>query len=112
MSKKIVQFSLPPGHAGNTAERIAQMTPPPSLETHEPETPTDNWVHNAREKVEARLAASSPPEERSPLLIDLAKPRSLPELMQLIWVFPMIATSCWMAQAAENWLEMIRRQRA
>jgi hypothetical protein len=112
MSRKIVQFSLPPGHGGNPAEAQPELRlATPGQDTREPEAATDNWVHNARETVETRLAGQPQAEERSPLLIDLTKPRSLPELIQLIWAFPMIATSCWMAQATESWLEIIRRQR-
>ncbi len=96
MSKKIIAFTLPAARTPHQAlEDIARNF--------------DDWVHEekqeVRDEIEARPASGS-----GPVLIDLSVRRSWFELMQLVAVFPYIASWQWMIQMAETALETSKQR--
>lgn len=81
MSKKTVSLSLPPMRA-DPADAISNP---------------DQWVLATHVD---RLAEPTAATTKSRLMIDLSAERSLFELMQLICLFPWLATWSWLLNAA------------
>jgi hypothetical protein len=84
MSKKIVSFALPANRSCQVEEVLAG-----DISGRGP----DSWVHAARPD-------RREPAIMDPMLIDLSVRRNWFELVQLIYVFPYLATWSWVARAA------------
>jgi hypothetical protein len=81
MSKKVVSFTLP-----NRPRDPAQSEP-------RREAP-EGWV----------LASTDPRSPAGHVVIDLSAERTWFELVQLIWMFPWLASWCWLQNAGTPWL--------
>jgi hypothetical protein len=107
MSKKVVAFALPQALPQTDAEEPALP-----FERRLPLS-SDNWVtaaaapapEPASEAVPAFAEDMSPP---GPALIDLSRKRSFTELMELMWVFPWLASWAWTLQMSEDWFTRMR----
>jgi hypothetical protein len=84
MSKKTIPFALPPK---------------PALPDHAAEETPDRWVFQAE---------PPPAGTAGHVVIDLSANRTWYELAQLIWIFPCLATTCWMRTATQTWLESFK----
>jgi hypothetical protein len=98
MSKKVVAFTLPPSRT-NPADSASKETPASS-----PRGQRDTWVLDALKPKPAE------PREPSPIIIDLSANRSWIELVQLICIFPYLATSAWMHTATKAWLGSVKQR--
>jgi hypothetical protein len=97
MSKKVVAFALPHEsrpHPEAAASAIADLE----------RLNAEAWV-GAQTPDAGTPVLDTPPRPAGPTVIDLSARRSFPELVELICLFPWLATWAWSLQMTEEMLK-------
>jgi hypothetical protein len=102
MSKKVVAFALP-----------QEITPHPEMPPADPLETLRRINAEAWVGAEPEAAAPAPEPDVSvrpsgPTVIDLSARRSFPELVELVCIFPWLATWAWSLQMTEEMLKAYR----
>lgn len=96
MSKKVVPFKLPPVTYPKAGEM--DMNELPQAGEASTSAGEDGWVRMAQAEIARSTAAEKPAagSTAGPVLIDISATRTWFELVQLVSLFPYVATWHWM----------------